>query len=301
MQGANVVNLILGRFTVANLDALCDNFNRTARTILGLNEDDSPIESQMVTVHMAEACACFLESLATEPTASALALSTDIYGLAYISIAKQGNIIENKLTAICNAVAEETGRSVTLSLEEVKAFSTSFKTFINADNTRSICEGLRMGLENFSLRLCLTMQQATRSGMTSYWMVWEALNLCTDFDWTAIAELIPQDFRRYADAVAVVGYNPYYGFNSDLGVAKHTNYMSLSLVACKVLIKSDPPAYSALSRYRGLPTNPKKSDEIEAIIDACVPGVPDAERQIGINALEMVRNRIEDAIQAAEG
>lgn len=64
---------------------------------------------------MAEACASFLESLAVEPTASALALSTEIYCLAYVSIAKQGNITENKLTSICNAITEETGRAVTLS------------------------------------------------------------------------------------------------------------------------------------------------------------------------------------------
>lgn len=135
--------------------------------------------------------------------------------------------------------------------------------------------------------------------MTSYWMVWEALNLCTDFDWDSIAALIPQDFRRYADAVALVGNNQYYGFNSDLGIAKHTNYMSLSWVECKVLIKSDPPSYSALSRYRGLPNNPRKSDEIQLIIDKYVPGVPDAEQRLGREALTMVRDRIEQAIQRA--
>lgn len=142
-------------------------------------------------------------------------------------------------------------------VDEVKSFSTSFKPFINADNAQLICDGLRLGLENFSLRLCITMQQATRSVMTAYWMVWEALTLCKDFDWRTIAELLPQDFRKYSDAVTVVGNNQYFGFNSDLGIAKHTNYMSLSWVASRVLMKSDPPVYSALARYRGLPANPR--------------------------------------------
>lgn len=155
--------------------------------VLGLPEGDGAIEAQAVYVTMAEACASFLESLAAEPTASDLALSTEIYCLAYISVAKQGNITENKLTSIFNAVAEETGHAITLTLEEIKAFSTSFRPFINAQNAQDICEGLRLGLENFSLRLCLTMQQATRSGMTLYWMVWEALTLCTDFNWEGIA------------------------------------------------------------------------------------------------------------------
>lgn len=124
--------------------------------------------------------------------------------------------------------------------------------------------------------------------------------MCTDFDWEAIASLIPQDFRRYSDAVALVGNNQYYGFNSDLGFAKHTKYMSLSWVACKVLIKSDPPSYSALARYRGLPAHPKKSEEIQIIIDEYVRGVPDAEQRLGRDALEMVRNRIEQAIQRGD-
>lgn len=229
LPGAQVINGILERFNAANIDALNDNFNRAVRVFLGLPEGDGAIEAQAMNVNMAEACASFFESLAAESTASDLALSTEIYCLAYISIAKQGNITENKLTSICNAVAEETGRAITLTLEEIEAFSTSFGPFINAQNAQDICEGID-GLENFSLRLCLTMQQPTRSGMTSYWMVWEALTLCTDFNWEGIAELIPQDFRRYSDTVARVGNNQYYGFNSDLGVAKHTNYMSLSWV-----------------------------------------------------------------------
>lgn len=100
------VNAILERFITANIDGLSDNFNRSARTILGLAEGDEPITSGMVNANMAEACSRFIESLASEPTASALSLSTEIYCLTYVSIAKQGNITEAKLTSICNAVSE---------------------------------------------------------------------------------------------------------------------------------------------------------------------------------------------------
>lgn len=239
-EGANevMINQVLGRFTTANIDSLTENFNRGARVILGLPAGTENITSDLVTAPMAEACAVFLQSLAIEPTASALALSTEIYCLAYISIAKQGNITDAKLTSICNAVTEETGRAITLTVEEVKSFSTSFKPFIDATNAEAICRGLRQGLENFSLRLCITMQQATRSGMTSYWMIWEAITLCSDFNWAAVADILPHEFTRYAEAVAVVGNNSYYGFNNDLGPAKHTNYMSLSWVARRVLMKS---------------------------------------------------------------
>lgn len=290
------INPILERFTQANIDGLSDNFHASTRTILGLAASNDPVTSDMITAHMAEACCRFLVSLASEPTASALALSTEIYCLTYISIAKQGNITESKLTSICNAVSEETGRAINISVEEIKSFNTSFSPYIDSNNAEAICEGLRQGLANFSLRLCLTMQQAVRSGMTSYWMIWEALTLYTDFDWEAIASLIPQDFRKYSDAVALVGNNQYFGFNSDLRAAKHTNFMSLSWVAAKVLIKSDPPAYAALSRYRGLPAQPKRNDEIQAILDAYVPGVANEEQLIGRESLRLVKERIEQAI-----
>lgn len=112
---AEFINPILERLVGDHIDALNENFNRATRVILGLPEGDDPIELQRITANMAEACASFLESLAVEPTASALALSTEIYCLAYVSIAKQGNTTENKLTSICNAITEETGRAVTLS------------------------------------------------------------------------------------------------------------------------------------------------------------------------------------------
>lgn len=214
--------------------------------------------------------------------------------------AKQGNITDAKLTSTCNAVAEETGRAISLTVEEIKSFSTSFKPFIDATNAEAICRGLRQGLENFSLRLCITMQQATRSGMTSYWMIWEAITLCSDFDWAAVADILPHEFRKYAEAVAIVGNNQYYGFNNDLGPAKHTNYMSLSWVASRVLMKSDPPAYGALSRYRGLPAQPKRSEDINALIDQYRPGVPEGDRRIGADALLAVRASIDAALRAQQ-
>lgn len=88
----------MGRLTDEQINDLSHNFKRSSRIILGLPEDDAAIEVQLVTLEIAEACASFLE---------ALALSTEIYCLAYISIAKQGNITDNKLTAICNAITEE--------------------------------------------------------------------------------------------------------------------------------------------------------------------------------------------------
>lgn len=103
------VQNILARFIANNITALSENFNQTVRIIFNLenNQDDIPLNA--ITSNMAEACACFLKALAKHPSPSAIALSTEIYCLAYIAISKQGNITDAKLTSICAAVSEETG------------------------------------------------------------------------------------------------------------------------------------------------------------------------------------------------
>lgn len=100
VRDAQALNTILERFIAANIEGLSDNFNRSARTIFGIPAGEELITSGLVTAIMAEACSRFLESLASEPTPSALSLSTEIYCLTYISIAKQGNITEAKLNSI---------------------------------------------------------------------------------------------------------------------------------------------------------------------------------------------------------
>lgn len=297
-EQAAAINAILGRLTEDNINGLAAAFNPNARMILGLPAGNDDILPGTVSAIMAEALAMYLEILAKSPTASALALSTEIYCLAYIGIAKQGNITDAKLTAICNAVSEETGRVINLTTEDIRMFSNSFKPFITANNAAAICEGLNQRMNTFSLRLCITMQQAVRSGMTSYWAVWEAISSYGGFPWITAATFIPQDFSRYLEAVNVVGNNAYYGFNNDLGVAKHTNYLSLSWLACKVLIKCDPPGYSALARYRGLPAHPRKEEQLQQLIDGYDPTEAEANIAAAGRALDAIRARITEALAA---
>lgn len=190
--------------------------------------------------------------------------------------------------------------TVSLTSEDTKAFSTSFKPYITADNAQAICEGLRGRMENFSLRLCITMQQSVCSGMTSYWLIWDAISAYPGFGWADVAVLIPQDFTKYSEAVVVVGNNPYYGFNQDLREAKHTNYMSLSWVACKLLLKCDPPNYSSLTRYRGIPAHPKREEELTALINGYNLVINDEARALGRAAFDTIRARIAQALDEAQ-
>lgn len=265
----------------ANIERLVENFNTSARTILGIDVNDEDITSEMITSDMAEACALFLEALATDPSPSAVSLSTEIYSLAYIAIAKQGNITEAKLASISTAISIETGREITLSMPDIITFNNSFKPYINSNNAEAICRGLQTGMTGYSLRLSITMQQAVRSGMTSYWAIWDALSSYQNFPWADAAKMIPQDFAKYLEAVALVGSNEYYGFNEDLGSAKHTFFPSLSWLACKLLMKCDPPGYEALSRYRGISKPPKRQEGLQEMIDDYNPSLEDAGDQTG--------------------
>lgn len=153
MPNAAAMTAILSRVTDDNVNGLVTNFNTSARVILGLPAGNGDVTQDMITVAMAEALALFLEVLAKAPSNSALALNTEIYCLAYIGISKQGNITDAKLTAICNAVSEETGRAINLTTDDVRTFNNSFKPFINAHNAAAICEGLNQRMSTFSLRL----------------------------------------------------------------------------------------------------------------------------------------------------
>lgn len=270
-QNRDTINNILMRFTHDNIAALEQNMIAASRQILGLGEGEQAITPNNITAHMAIACAFFLSSLHEFPTATAAALSTELYTLAYISIAKQGNITDAKLNSICNAVSAEVGRDINLTQEDVVDFSNSFKPYVTAENAGPICRGLQGDMQGFSLRLTITMQQAVRSGMTAYWAIYEAINGYRSFNWLEAVRLIPEDFTKYMAAVNLVRGNQYYGFNSDLQLAKHTNYLSLCWLACQVLIKADPPQYAALKRYRGMPTHPRKETALQALLDAFEP------------------------------
>lgn len=81
-------------------------------------------------------------------------------------------------------------------------------------------------MNELSLRMQLTLMQASGSGLTSYKTIKIAIATATTFPWGRAAQLIPVDFQNFVQAIHHVGDNDYFGFAKDLGVVRFTLYKS---------------------------------------------------------------------------
>lgn len=263
-----------------------ETVDQGVRALIGLEEDEE-ITDVLYNTDLAQAVAAWLHLLAKNPTNQGKSVSTNIYVITYLGIAKRGTISEGKLTKINEAIAAETNMVLTVTESEVEASGAAMSPFINGNNAEQIMTALANEMEGLSLRLQITMLQTAKSGMTSYWCIRNACMLCPNFAWGEASRFIPEDFNRFQTAFEHVADNQYFGFNKDLGEAKHTNYISLAWVAMKLLMKADPVTYGKLRDYKGFTTKPRHEAELTRLIDAWVPGV--AARPLdGVNARVVV-------------
>lgn len=252
------------------------------RSLADLDEG-TEITDDHYTEELAQAIAAWLHLLAKNPTNQGKSVSTNIYVITYLGIAKRGTISEGKLAKINDAISNETNMVLTVTESEVEAAGAAMSPFITGNNAEQIMEALAAEMDGLSLTLQITMLQTSKSGMTSYWCIRNACMLCPNFGWGEASRYIPEDFNKFQLAFDRVGGNQYYGFNKDLGDAKHTNYISLAWIAMKLLMKADPVVYGKLKDYKGFTTKPRHEADLNRLIDAWVPGV--AARPIdGVNA-----------------
>lgn len=247
-----------------------DGVDTAVRYLSGMDNADE-ITADTYTEGLAQAIAAWLYLLATRPTNQGRSVSTNVYVMTYLGIAKRGTISEGKLTRVNDAVTQETNMVINVTDAEVQAIGTSMAPFIDHTNAEAIMTAMAGEMNGLSLRLSITMLQTAKSGMTSYWCVRNACMLCPTFDWGEASRYIPDDFARYHVAYTTVMNNQYYGFSRDLGDAKHTNYVSLAWLAMKLLIKADAVTYGRLRDYRGFTTRPKHEAELQVLIDRWAP------------------------------
>ncbi|KAG8304751.1 hypothetical protein J6590_086700 [Homalodisca vitripennis] len=74
---------------------------------------------------------------------------------------------------------------------------------------------------------------------------------------------IPDDFVHYGEARALVGNNQYYGFNRDLGNARHTRYRSRAWLCIKLLVRFRGAEYGSLQNYRGVVAHPDRETDLQ--------------------------------------
>lgn len=192
--------------------------------------------------------------------------------VAYILVAvmKRGTTSPGFLTKVSNDLQSELGHAVDLNEDIIKKLYNFFGRYVNAENIEAIAASWTELLPGHIMRLRLTISQIAGSGLTCLTTIGKALKDYDDFDWVSIQRMFPVEWNRFLAAVAAVGNNPYYGFNTNLEVVKSTNYKSLAFVAKELLIRAG--GMSALKAYGGFPRNIPNEQQVMNMIRDYIDG-----------------------------
>ncbi|KAF6214235.1 hypothetical protein GE061_008974 [Apolygus lucorum] len=212
-------------------------------------------------------------------TARACSLSANVFSLTYIALAKRGTISENKLNKIRAEIQTETRKTLTFTAQEVEIMHREMSPIVTGANARAIMDGLAGDMDGYSLRLRLTVQQAAKGGMTSYWSIHSALTNFPTFNWAEAHRYLARDFQNFEVACNLVRGNEYYGFNADLGDAAAPRYKSLGWLAMHLLVRFNAAEYGSLAQYATYNRRPDHAEQLQTLIDNFHPELQELDAQ----------------------
>lgn len=206
-------------------------------------------------------------------------LNTNVYALAYVALGKRGTVTREKLDKIADDIQNECRKTINLDPNEVQVFAREMSPIVTEHNAQAIMDGLAGTMANFSLRLRLTVEQAAKGGMTSYWSIHAALETFPDFPWAEARRYISRDFERFHTACEIVGNNEYYGFRSNLGEAAAPKYKSFSWLAMHLLVAHRGAEYGSLTKYATYNRAPDSQAQLQQLIDQYRPQIQPANEE----------------------
>ncbi|KAF6214241.1 hypothetical protein GE061_008981 [Apolygus lucorum] len=204
-------------------------------------------------------------------TVRGCSLGSNVYALVYIALAKRGTVSDNKLNKIRAEIETETRKVLTITAQEVEVMHREMSPLITGQNARTIMEHLAGEMDAYSLRLRLTVQQAAKGGMTSYWAIHSAITNYPTFNWAEAHRYLARDFLNFERACNLVRGNEYYGFNADLGDAAAPRYKSLSWLAMHLLVRFNAAEHGSLTQYATYNRRPDHADQLQALFFFCNP------------------------------
>jgi hypothetical protein len=224
---------------------------------------------------------------------------------AVVAYCKRGWASEEAVTKIADGVYEDVGKRVRLNTRAINSFYKAYGKYINPDNVGRLFAHWRAVLPADAMRLTITLQQTLGSGLTQMITILRAMTEYPTFPWAQISVILPEEWGRFTAGQALVGDNLYYGFSTDMGIAKSTGYKSISWIAKELLVRIK--AENALARYGGWANGPDKSPLIRPMVEQfvldqgnVVVPVMTAEQHV-IYAAQMERIRASyEQMQAAE-
>lgn len=183
----------------------------------------------------------------------------------YVGAAKRGTVSDKFIEKIQTGIKDDLGENITLDIGVIHSTYVNFGRYINADNAKTVFDTWLTDVPEHALRLRLTLEQVSGSGLTAFLTIGKAIMKYKDFPWHKLDRLTDGEMTNYLGAIRVVNGNPYYGFNRDLKAAKSTNYSSIAYVAKELLIRI--AGELSLKNYQGWIKKPKSPLIIDQMID----------------------------------
>lgn len=184
----------------------------------------------------------------------------------YLAILKRGTVSLEFITKICDGVKDDLGKTFVLRAEWVHKIYKLYGSAVTSENIVSLTNHWKSLLPEEALRLRLTVEQATGTGLTTIVIIGKALNHFPTFPWSTVELLVSGEVLAALNAVKTIGDNEWYGFTPNTSIVRSNLYAGLTYVGKELLIKCG--GETALSGYQGFQRNPRNKRGLDKIVEA---------------------------------
>ncbi|QMP82283.1 nucleocapsid protein [dermapteran chu-related virus 142] len=193
-----------------------------------------------------------------------------VYVNAFLSFSKRGTVTDAKLDRIIEQIQLETDTALITEDRVIAMIYASLGSYIDENNARLIFEEWSRNCTGLSLRMQITLQQSSGSGLTTYSAIRQAVYLFGDFPWGRVMGLLPIEIKNFQRALDVISDNMYFGFSKRMSEYGSTKYKSLGYVAKELLKALGGPDFANLARANCWTRNPLHKALLDDLINAYV-------------------------------
>ncbi|APG78772.1 hypothetical protein [Sanxia atyid shrimp virus 4] len=190
---------------------------------------------------------------------------SSIIVLLIVSMAWRGNCTParlNKFMGEMDVVAP--GLGALIDRDNIRLVFSNFGPYLTDGNVEEVVNRWMTFIPGSAVRCRVILQQSAGSGMTSLDVIAKAIHEHPSFPWTNLGRLYPGEWINALTALEAVGANHWYGFRSDLGPVRSTQYRNISWVCKELLIRSGSDPH--LQNKAGWITTPKNHIQVEGMI-----------------------------------
>ncbi|APG78726.1 hypothetical protein [Hubei chuvirus-like virus 3] len=236
-----------------------------ARSFAEVEDDNATEQLWNNAAKTAEECLIIIRAMANSARGGFRIGGVTPLASVYVSIIKRGQVTPEFVGKIARGIAEDLGiNEPIINPDCCQLFQKVFGDGITDTTMPALVNRWLEMLPQHALRLRLTVQQASGSGLTALMIAGKAMRLYHDFPWAAVQRMYPEEFSNFRDAVAAVGDNMWYGYRSDLGVVRSTRYPNITYIGKQLLIKINGEV--GLRNYKGGLSRAKFQARVDTLI-----------------------------------